>query len=81
MKQDQKKVVSDLEATDEMAGLKDEFKKLKETPTTRPVILIYKSCCGCGCDDMKVKRTVPYDSPLKDGDRIEKVERGDRSVD
>lgn len=49
-------------------------------PATREVILKYKECCGCGCSDIKVKRTVPYDSPLKNGDRIEKFEANDKQV-
>ena len=47
-------------------------------PETRRVRLVYKSCCGCGCSDTNVYRTVPYDSNLKDGDRIKALEPGDK---
>lgn len=36
----------------------------------RIVVLRYKSCCGCGCDWVKLERKVPMDSPLKDGDKV-----------
>lgn len=80
MKQDNKKR-SDLAATDDMAGLKDQFAKEKNTPLTRKVILVTESCCGCGCSDVRIKRVVPYDSPLKDGDRVDSIENGDRPID
>lgn len=82
MKQDTKKKEqkSDLEATDEMAGLKAEFEKVQATPLTRTVTLKYKSCCGCGCSYVDIRRKVPYDSPLKDGDITKTTEKGDRTV-
>jgi hypothetical protein len=57
--------------------LKGDFEEVKKQPTHRIVRLVYKNCCGCGCLDVDVKRIVPYDSELKNGDRITKLEKGD----
>jgi len=46
--------------------------KLKAGDCERVVTLVMEDCCGCGCWDVKVERVVNADSPLKDGDRIEK---------
>lgn len=61
---------------------REEYAKIgKEVKTrhdeTRTVRLLFKKCCGCGCDDYTVTRVVPYDSPLEDGDRIREIQRGD----
>jgi hypothetical protein len=45
-----------------------------EIPATRTVKLVYEYCCGCGCWDLKIKRIVPFDSKLKDGDRIKQAD-------
>ena len=70
--------------SDNETGLKDKFEQkfkdaqeLPENPPTRVVVLKYKSCCGCGCTDLDVERTVAYDSPLQNGDRIEDTMPGD----
>ena len=52
-----------------------------ETVATRKVHLLYESCCGCGCADETIIRTVAADSPLKDGDRITKLLPGDEYVE
>lgn len=52
------------------SSLKAKFESISSQPATRAVKLLYSSCCGCGCSDLTVQRTVPYDSPLSDGDRI-----------
>lgn len=44
-----------------------------KNPETRVVRLVYNSCCGCGCYDETVERTVPFNSPMKNGDRITKL--------
>jgi hypothetical protein len=77
-KQEQKK---GSEPQTSKAHLKEQFEAVKEkqiTPLTRVVTLLYKSCCGCGCSTEEIVRTVPYDSDLKDGDRIKSMERGDK---
>ena len=67
--------------------LQQEYERIKNTSSknvaeekqkiknTRVVTLRcnYKACCGCGCytQMIRVKRTVAYDSPLKDGDYID----------
>lgn len=60
-------------------ALKEELKKVQtvDTPKTRIVYLKYKSCCGCGCADVAVKRTVSHDSKLKTGTRISETQEGD----
>jgi len=55
---------------DSMTSMKEKFEAISSTPATRDVILKYQSCCGCGCSDVDVKRTVPYNSDLQSGDRI-----------
>lgn len=60
----------------EVTNLKDKLEKVEEVKT-REVRLLYSSCCGCGCHDVNVRRNVPIDSPLKNGDRISKIEKGD----
>lgn len=52
--------------------------EVKERTQDRDVFLKWKSCCGCGCTDMAVRRVVPGDSPLKDGDRIKEVSSSDK---
>ena len=64
-----------------MTKIKDQYGdpftiKIKEKQT-RKVRLKYKSCCGCGCSDVTVTRTVPFDSPLQNGDRITETLPGD----
>ena len=51
-----------------------------ELPATRVVKLVFSSCCGCGCSDVEIKREVPFDSKLKDGDRITKLEKKDKMI-
>ena len=59
---------------DEMRQVFNEVKnKNVSIPPTRIVNLVFNSCCGCGCSDIKVMREVEYDSPLQDGHRIEEL--------
>lgn len=58
-------------ASQQNAELLKEFEKLKQAPTTRKVKLIYKAICGCGEGDYEIEREVPFDSPLKNGDRVD----------
>lgn len=54
-------------------GLEDlavAYKANKEKVVTKIITLYYQSCCGCGCNDVALKREVPMDSKLKDGSRI-----------
>lgn len=44
---------------------------------TRRVKLYYTACCGCGCHDEVLYRTVPTNSPLKDGDYVTDIEDND----
>lgn len=56
-------------------------KEKQITPETRVVLLKYEACCGCGCADLTVKRTVPFDSKLQSGDRIKEMEKNDEMID
>lgn len=49
-------------------------------PNTRVVNLIYKDCCGCGCDETAIQRTVPMDSVLNNGDTVHELLPGDKQV-
>ena len=66
-------------------SLKNRFTKEKEQvvaqPQTRTVRLRYYSSCGCGGGDYTdIVREVPFDSSLRDGDRVTKLKRGDRQI-
>ena len=63
-----------------LEGLKERFENVSAKPATREVVLLYSSCCGCGCSDIEVKRTVAYDSPLKSGDRIMEMHDEDEVI-
>jgi PDZ domain-containing secreted protein len=79
MKQDQVKSSGKSTQTVE-DQLKEQFNSVKNTETraaTRTVKLKYKSCCGCGCTTIEVERTVPFDSHLQNGDKIDRVEQSD----
>jgi hypothetical protein len=56
------------------------FEEISSTPVTRDVTLKYRSCCGCGCSDVDVMRTVPYDSPFQNGDRISDLGPNDKMI-
>ena len=62
--------------------LLNKFKELKEKtralPRTRKVKLILLVNCNCGNTSTyreHIERTVPYDSPLEDGDIVEEFNR------
>ena len=61
-------------------AIKQKFEEIQTTPVTREVTLKYRSCCGCGCSDVSVQRTVPYDSPLQNGDRISELGPNDKMI-
>jgi hypothetical protein len=61
-------------------SFKEKFEAISSTPATRTVRLLAKSCCGCGCSDVNIERTVPYDSPLQNGDRVSEIERSDNVI-
>ena len=66
-------------------SLKDRFTKEREQvvvqPETRTVKLRYYSSCGCGGGGyMDILREVPFNSPLKDGDKISELKRGDKEI-
>ncbi len=63
-----------------LSNLKKQFEEILATPSTRIVRLIARSCCGCGCNDINIEREVPFDSDLKNGDYVKKVERTDKIV-
>ncbi len=59
--------------------LKSQFRQVKSQPATRKVDLVYHIECGCGNDsDVKIRRTVPFDSDLKDGDFTDQLHLTDR---
>lgn len=80
MKQDVKKKEEE-QKKDSLSKVREQFNKIKDQATHRVVTLITDSCCGCGCYDIEIKRTVPFDSPLKDGDRVTHMEDGDTMAD
>lgn len=53
-------------------ALKEKYKSIEKTviPKMREVKLSMMLKCGCGGWGFEVKRMVPEDSPLQDGDRI-----------
>lgn len=73
----QEQIKAGTEAITSFGNLKEKFENISSRPVTRDVRLIYSSCCGCGCSDMDISRTVPYDSPLKDGDRAAQLNDSD----
>ena len=70
-----------LKKKDKMADLREEFEQIKKKATFRKVRLRYSSCCGCGCYDITIERTVPTDSDLQDGDRANDYIDGDITID
>jgi hypothetical protein len=62
------------------SSIKAKFESISSKPVTRNVKLLYSSCCGCGCSDIEILRTVPYESPLSDGDRAAQLLDSDEVV-
>ena len=63
------------------ADVEERLKKVITTQTTRKVILKYVPACLCpGFDDFMFERDVPIDSPLKDGDIVDRFIPGDREI-
>ncbi len=58
---------------DKLEAERAKLNAINKKAATRKVILKYKGGCGCGSYLYDVERTVPMDSPYKDGDRIYKV--------
>jgi len=56
---------------------KKAFEEIKNTTTTRIVYVLYESCCGCGCADIDLIRTVDSSSTLQTGDRVSNIEEND----
>jgi hypothetical protein len=81
MTQKTKKKEEPLKAKDKMAELRNKFDTIKKQATFRKVRLLYSSCCGCGCYDVTIERTVEADSSLKDGDRATDFVEGDKIID
>jgi hypothetical protein len=71
----QKKKTSSHKISDEA---KEKFEQLSaqkvEQPTTRKVKLVMVATQGCGCggegSEIDIEREVPYNSPLKEGDKV-----------
>lgn len=59
-----------------MNQLKAKFEELQQIPIStiqvpnREVKLSAALSCGCGSGYVEIERTVPFDSPLHDGDKI-----------
>jgi len=71
------KTKSQNQETSSLDGIRSQLNKMKSENSVRVVTLKYKSCCGCGCDYSDIRRTVPMDSPLQNGDVTENWEDGD----
>ena len=78
MNQVQQKATKKVEDTLKADEFKRKLSGIKEVAKTRKVKLVYKSCCGCGCDYVDIIRVVPMDSPLKDGDVAKKMLKTDK---
>lgn len=48
--------------------LQKEAQKIK--PLTKWIRLLYRDCCGCGCNWEPFYREVPYDSNIKEGSQV-----------
>jgi hypothetical protein len=59
---------------DSISSAKMKFEEISSTPVTRDVTLKYRSCC------VDVMRTVPYDSPFQNGDRISDLGPNDKMI-
>jgi hypothetical protein len=55
------------------SNLRKAFEEVKNKKATRVVQLLYKTCCGCGCYDVYIRRVVDFDSPLQNGDRAKEL--------
>lgn len=82
MQEQIKRGTSPQESTRGLDPLKNKFSEIRETPIarTRIVKLRYESCCGCGCHDVWIKREVPADSPLRDGNYVKKILSTDQTT-
>jgi hypothetical protein len=83
---EQKQDKNKLEAQDKsLQSFQKDFQSEKENtvqvPTERIVYLWYKSCCGCGCNDIWLERTVPFGSSLKHGDKAKDLNKSDKVLD
>lgn len=58
----------------------DVLAKVDAVKQKRIVKLRFKSCCGCGCNDLKIEREVDGTSKLQDGDYIHDVLDTDNQV-
>lgn len=79
----QKKIKKEepLKSKDKMDELRKSFETIKKKASFRKVRLLYSSCCGCGCYDVTIERTVPEDSDLQNGDRATDFIEGDKMLD
>ena len=81
MKQGQLKEQEPSKEEDKMVELRGRFEQTKKKATFRKVRLLYSNCCGCGCYDVTIERTVPADSDLQDGDRVDGYMDGDIMIE
>lgn len=60
----------EVKANSGLDALRQEFKQEASKELTREVTLVVYETCGCGGSDFNIKRSVPFGSPLKNGDSI-----------
>lgn len=75
------KKVKELDQKDPLSDVKKKFASVKDAKIDRKVTLVIEWCgeCGC-CADFNIERTVSHDSPLQNGDRVTKLQKGDKEI-
>lgn len=71
MRQLRKQIQNLIETTESKTSYKQNKLQSLLSKTTKTVVLVYQECYCCGCKDVAlIKREIPGDSNLNDGDII-----------